>query len=644
MLHDIPTMKTFSTRRLVFALLLPFCLLVTTGEVHSEVFYVSAKGNDTWRGKRNAPFATLGRAQKAASQRIGYGLREDLWIVIGDGTYELTESLQFGPEDGGTAEFKVVYTAEQGASPLISGGWQVRDWRTDAGDRWIAPVPSDVAQRLSFREFFVDGQRRPRARYPGTGYLRVERAGGDRRTSFYFKEGDIPFDFSADGVEVVFLHDWSTSRVKLREIDSIHRELKYENRIGCAAEHYAIDHFEPHPRYFLEGIQHGSIPPGQWYFDRERLFLVYHPLEGETLEQFHARPPVLPNCGPLLRVTGGRTKPIRNLHFIGLRFEFAEWPLPDLGFAAGQATSYETRQTSDHDGRRRFSPAALYFENAKECSVGRCAIAHLGMSGIWIGSRCDDCELSDCRIYDVSGNGVMLGEETNRLILGKPWWESQPHQVASRNIVRNNLIEQCGQQFFGAVGLWIGFARDSLITQNEIRDLPYTGLSIGWKWDPTPTPCRDNKIVDNHIHDVLKVLSDGGAIYSLGRQPGTVFAGNIIHDIAANKGRAESNGIFMDEGSSEIEVRDNIIFNVKRSPIRFHRAEENLVRDNFLVSEPDVPTFRYNRTNEDVIDKRDNQIVVSKGWIPSTSDSYAGRMQQVLKSVGPRDETAAKPQ
>ena len=70
----------------------------------------------------------------------------------------------------------------------------------------------------------------------------------------------------------------------------------------------------------------------------------------------------------------------------------------------------------------------------------------------------------------------------------------------------------------------------------------------------------------------MQTLSDGSGIYTLGRQPGTVLAENVIHDIPPNAGRAQSNGIFMDEGSTDIRVEDNTIYHIARSPIRFNMA------------------------------------------------------------------------
>jgi hypothetical protein len=54
---------------------------------------------------------------------------------------------------------------------------------------------------------------------------------------------------------------------------------------------------------------------------------------------------------------------------------------------------------------------------------------------------------------------------------------------------------------------------------NEIRDLFYTAISVGWTWGYAPNLCDDNRIEYNHLHDIGKaMLSDMGAIYTLGLQ------------------------------------------------------------------------------------------------------------------------------
>jgi hypothetical protein len=232
------------------------------------------------------------------------------------------------------------------------------------------------------------------------------------------------------------------------------------------------------------------------------------------------------------------------------------------------------------------------------------------MSGIESGSRTRRCRLEGSVIEDVSGNGVNIGEDLSRTVAGRPWWQGAAEQVAAGNVVRHNRIEQCGQQFFGAVAIWIGLARDTQVTNNEIAHHPYTGVSVGWMWNPTPTPAGANNVSQNHIHHVMQVLSDGGGIYTLGRQPGTRLVENQIHDVPPNAGRAESNGMFLDEGSDQIEVIDNVIYGVSRSPLRFHRAGQVTVRGNTLVlPTSDTPPLRYNNTDPRTIVQIANRIV-----------------------------------
>ena len=176
----------------------------------------------------------------------------------------------------------------------------------------------------------------------------------------------------------------------------------------------------------------------------------------------------------------------------------------------------------------------------------------------------------------------MIGEGQDRKVNGKSWWQETPEDVAIGNSVEDCKVTQCGARFYGAVGIWCGLSAETNIKDNHVYDLPYTGISVGWMWSPVPTPCRENSVDGNHIHDVMNVLSDGGGIYMLGLQPGSKLVNNRIHDVRINAGRAESNGMFLDEGATDVLVANNLIYNIAKSPFRFHRATTNLVKENYL--------------------------------------------------------------
>jgi hypothetical protein len=311
---------------------------------------------------------------------------------------------------------------------------------------------------------------------------------------------------------------------------------------------------------------------------------------------------IAPRLDALVRITGTAEQPVRGLVLEGLAFEHATYDYSPR--YAGMQACFHEHGTQKHTPRIPVT-AAIRLEHAHECSLRSLALRRIGGSALWIGEGCRNTAVSDCLITNIGGNGINVGE-------------AQHDQPAQRIDVIGNTIGRVGQRFFGAVGIWIGNANHVQVARNHIHHAPYTGISAGWTWAPHPSPCHHINLVRNHIHDCMLILSDGGGIYTLGRQPGTVLRENVIHDIRPNAGRAESNGVFFDQGTSELLVEDNVIYRVHRSPLRFHLCEENTVRDNTLVVPEGVPPYRYNSTDPAKITYENNHLVT-----PAQSSSAA---------------------
>ena len=98
----------------------------------------------------------------------------------------------------------------------------------------------------------------------------------------------------------------------------------------------------------------------------------------------------------------------------------------------------------------------------------------------------------------------------------------------------------------------------------------------------------------------------------MGYQPGTILRNNLIHDIPLNAGRAESNGMFLDEGTTDLLIHHNGIYNTDKSPLRFHKAGVNEVKGNVLGILQDIPPVRYNNTPEGNIKLIENNIIITK--------------------------------
>ena len=123
-------------------------------------------------------------------------------------------------------------------------------------------------------------------------------------------------------------------------------------------------------------------------------------------------------------------------------------------------------------------------------------------------------------------------------------------------------------QYLGGVGIWLGYTQRSLIAHNQIDDVPYTGISIGWGgWHAnvlTPNSDSndnsDNVIEDNLLFHYMTTLGDGGAIYSDGSEA-TGFAtaldvsGNVAYD-----GANTASSIYTDAASQYVDISDNFVY------------------------------------------------------------------------------------
>jgi len=128
------------------------------------------------------------------------------------------------------------------------------------------------------------------------------------------------------------------------------------------------------------------------------------------------------------------------------------------------------------------------------------------------------------------------------------------------------------------------------VAHNEIYDLFYTGISVGWEWYNVPQGAYDNLIEFNHVHHVMKhTLCDGGGIYALGIQPGTIIRNNLIHDVYSYD-RHSGRGIYLDACSYGIRIENNIIHHVRIAGLRLQRATSgNIIRNNIIAFCDEAP-------------------------------------------------------
>ncbi|MCA1684438.1 MAG: right-handed parallel beta-helix repeat-containing protein, partial [Planctomycetia bacterium] len=157
-------------------------------------------------------------------------------------------------------------------------------------------------------------------------------------------------------------------------------------------------------------------------------------------------------------------------------------------------------------------------------------------------------------------------------------------------VIADNRIHHLGRLNHSGVGVLIMNAFGNTVAHNEISDLYYTGVSVGWVWGYGPSVSRDNRIEFNHIHHVgQELLSDMGGIYLLGLSPGTVVRNNIVHDVA---GHDKAWGLYTDEGSTGIVLENNLVYRTTHGSFHQHYGRDNLVRNNIFAFGRDAQIVR----------------------------------------------------
>lgn len=546
--------------------LLPFCLALAAAASAAEI-HVSPTGDDRSPGSTSAPVRTLGRARDLARAARSAKPDEPVRVLLGNGVYEQDAPLEFGPQDSGTATAPVSYEAAPGASPVISGGKRITGWRVGADGRWRVIIPEVKSGAWFFRQLTVGGTRATRARWPNEdGPLRIKSVDPSlTRITFNqpLPKGVVP----GPDTELFLIHEWSISRSRVERVSA-------DGVTTAAAAGYlghAYTSAAPNRPGFLEHACEFLDAPREWFLDRTTGELTYIPAPGETPLN---TPVIAPRLEQLFRIDGKPDAPARHLRFSGIQFCHTRMDLPPEGFAEIQAAHYSPSKKSPVS----FPPTAMPVVYAENIIFERCRFANHGASGLAFGAGCRDNLVTRCTIEEIGLNGLMigwrgvsLGKPTPTGELGADW--RNPGETPARNTVSNCVIRRCAQEAYGSVGIYVAISADTQIANNLVHDLPYSGISAGFKWNSVPSSQVRCLIVKNHIFDVMKKVADGGGVYTLGFQPDTLIRGNHIHAIRRSPfvpSASPNNGFFLDEGSKGFRFEDNVVYDASGGPVRFN--------------------------------------------------------------------------
>jgi len=517
-------------------------------------FHVSPSGDARNPGTKAEPFATLQQARDAVRALKQTGpLKAPVTVFLHGGTYFLNEPLVLTAADSGTAEYPVTYSAARGARPVISGGVRIQGWRKHAGNLWMAEVPWVTDRAETFTQLFVNGGRRVRARTPNCGsYLYSKRLSLSEGqpgtcTGLTFFEGDLGPWIAQKDARIVLFHNWVNSYNAIQTVDWSKRRITFERPAG-------IFFLGPEVRYYAENAFALLDEAGEWYAEQERGRLFYAPKADEDMSRAEVIAPVL--ASSLVNVAGDPAKGayVENLVFRGLSFQHTD---------ADLSQDYPHSVQGAHTQRGAFFATGLRASRIEACEFTR-----LGEHAVSLREGCSSNIIRQCHMLDLGGGGVYLSEGSPSIT--NDW------ALTAHNTVDNNFIHDGGRVYRAACGIFLGgSASYNRITHNEICDLSWMGVHLGWSWTGrAPAYTHHNEVGHNHIHNLGNgVLNDIGGIYTLGVSPGTVLHHNRIHDISRfERGREGYGGwgIYLDAGSSEIRVENNVVYDTRDGGLHLH--------------------------------------------------------------------------
>jgi hypothetical protein len=574
-------------RRILFAALA--CALILP--IGAAEFWVSPDGNDADSGTKENPLASVALALRKARElrRLNQvPTNEPVRIVLRGGNYPLTSPLLVRPEDSGSASSPTVIEAAPGEKPVLSGGVSITGWRkvreripgllsAARGEVWAADAPKFGGRVLEFRQLWVNELKAIRAREPNGDNLNRLLTWDRQR-----QEAGIPSSLvkslrDLSGVEMVIHQQWEIAVCRVKSFRTETNKVfvmfqQPESKIE-------FEHPWPQPvmstngnaPFFLANAIEFLDEPGEWFQEMPGGRIFYWPRAGEDLTKAQVIAPALET---LVQIEGSLDRPVAHVQFKGMAFEHTTWLRPsEAGHVPLQAGMFfldayklSPKGTEYHRGLDNLGwigrpPAAVSVSGANHVSFERCRFEHLAAAGLDFESATHDDSIEGCVFRDIGINGIQLGKFSDEGIeTHVPYNPSDEREICSRERISNNLVTDCANEDWGGVGICVGYGREISIEHNEVNNVSYTGISVGWGWTKATNCMSNNRVVANHVHHVATRMCDTAGIYMLSAQPGTIVSENSVHDIQMSPYVFDPEHwfyLYLDEGSSFTTVRDN---------------------------------------------------------------------------------------
>lgn len=553
--------------------------------------YINVRGDDSNDGSKEHPKASLQSALRKVREMRRLkdsATLAPIRIILQEGVFQLSEPVFIRPEDAGTLESPTYIEGAAEGKVILSGGITITGWQPFGsevaglpdrakGHIWSAPLSDALLGMPAIRQLWVNGVKAVRAKWPNGGEM-------ERILNWNKKNGtcDIPAlpmpIGNVHGMEM-FVHQWweiAILRIRAMEKKEGQVTLHFrqpESRIQSEHPWPApwISEETGNSAFYLSNCIEFLDEPGEWYVDDDSRRIYYWPRPGEDMNTASVFTSVLEN---LVNIKGTIDDPVQHIHLKNIAFQHTGWNRPSLaghvphqaGMPMTDAYKLKPAGTKDKGSLENQAwitrpEAAVKVSFAHNTSFENCSFQHLASTGLDYNEGVKSNLINGNLFKDIGGTAILLGVFADEAFeIHLPYNPKDQRVVADSNTITNNFVTNATNEDWGAVGIGLGYTRNSLVAHNEIENVNYSGISLGWGWSPKPNVMKNNKVKANKVHHFGKQNYDCAGIYTLSSQPGSLISENYIDSIyKAPYAHLPTHWFYLytDEGSSYITIKDN---------------------------------------------------------------------------------------
>lgn len=541
--------------------------------IEAEIF-VSKDGNDENDGI-TAPVKTIKRAQEIIAQYAD-GMTGDIIVNVAEGTYFEGETLVFSEAVSGQNGYNVIIRGEKGLTSL-SGGKQLSEFTY-----WKDGIYKKTVENAEeIRNLYVNGYPATRAKSESAFWIEEVCASSGTALSF---DGividDEHFEKSfakPSDLEVVLDTSWETQRFPVENViySGTKSTVLLDESVlshNTAVEGTALG---VNKMVYLENALELLDSPGEFFFDKADKCLYYYPLENENIETAEI---VAGTLEGLVAVSGtSEESKAGNIVFENISFKYGVWNfVSDHGYVGTQSDVFTNTET----GNSELISSQFDIKNAENVRISDCEFSCLGSNAVGIADGANNIKVEKSRFRDVAASGIYAGNFKHSA--------SESTDVRTRNVViDNNSFTRCGYEYRSCSAISLYYVNNVTISNNLIKDLPYSGITAGWGWGGAdPEGWGNITIEGNKFDNVMQSLDDGGGVYLLGHMRNSKVTKNHFNKV----GRVSSS-MYADSGTGYAEFSENVSTNSRQwltiASIGLHDVR---VRNNFSDTEKGLIT------------------------------------------------------